>query len=234
MNAMNVAVVVAAGKSRRMGGGRNKVLNLLGGRPVLSYCLEVFQQSPQVQQVVIVGREDDREEMEAVARDYCPKAAGHFITGGAERFDSVKNGLEYWEDWKPDSVLIHDGARPFLQEEFIRASLNALSEVPGCVVGVPLRDTLKEVSGGDLVTQTHDRSCFWLAQTPQVFRYEVILNAYRSCHPPPYPTDDGAVLEMLNQPVRMVQGSYQNMNLTTPEDWQLAEAIITARNARTL
>ncbi|MDP8242743.1 MAG: 2-C-methyl-D-erythritol 4-phosphate cytidylyltransferase [Candidatus Hinthialibacter antarcticus] len=218
-------VVVAAGKSRRMGGGRNKVLNHLAGRPILSYCLSVFQSHPAVTHVAIAGREDDREEILSIASQYCPKAEGLFTPGGAERFDSVKHGLEALVEVTPDVVLIHDAARPFIQPQFIDASLEALQEVDGCVIGVPLKDTLKETDEKMGVVQTHDRSKFWLAQTPQSFRYAMILDAYQRLTPPPYPTDDGAVLEEMGEAVTMVMGSYLNMKVTTPEDITLAEAI---------
>ncbi|MGC9328757.1 MAG: IspD/TarI family cytidylyltransferase, partial [Candidatus Hinthialibacter sp.] len=117
-------------------------------------------------------------------------------------------------------------ARPFLEESFILSSLEALDEKTGGVIGVPLKDTLKETDRSGFVVQTHERDRFWLSQTPQTFRYSEILEAYRSCNPPPYPTDDGAVLEMQGGRIKMVQGSYLNMKLTTPEDWMLAEAIL--------
>ncbi len=208
-----------------MGGGRNKVLNPLRGRPILSYCLSVFQAHPSITHVAIAGREDDWDEILSIASQYCPKAEGLFTPGGVERFDSVKNGLEALVDKNPGAVLIHDAARPFIRPEMIDQSLEALSEVDGCVVGVPLKDTLKEITTNQSVVQTHDRSTFWLAQTPQTFRYDIILNAYRRLAPPPYPTDDGAVLETMGQPVKMVMGSYHNMKVTTPEDIALAEAI---------
>lgn len=223
------AVVVAAGKSSRMGGGRNKVLDLLDDRPVLSYCLEAFQNCSSVTHVVVVGRDEDRDEILEIVQRYCPKGAGHFTAGGAERFDSVRNGLEYWAELNPDAVLIHDAARPFLLERFIQDSLSALNEVPGCVIGVPLKDTLKETSPTAEVIQTHDRTRYWLAQTPQTFRYTEILQAYRFCTPPPYPTDDGQVLELAGLPVKMVMGSYQNMKITTPEDRIIAEAILQSK-----
>lgn len=219
------AVVVAAGKSRRMGGGRNKVLNPLAGRPILSHCLSVFQNHPAVTHVVIAGREDDRDEIQSIAAQYCPKSAGLFTPGGAERFDSVKLGLEALIDIAPDVVLVHDAARPFIQPQFIDDSLAELKNVAGCVVGVPLKDTLKETNAQKGIVQTHDRNKFWLAQTPQTFRYAMILDAYRKITPPPYPTDDGAVLEEMGEAVTMVMGSYLNMKVTTPEDIALAEAI---------
>lgn len=223
-----VAVVVAAGKSRRMGGGPNKVLMPLRGRPVLSYSLEAFQRCDEVSAVAVVGREEDRDGIEAIVRLYCPKAEGLFTPGGAERFDSVKAGLERLEPLAPDAVLIQDAARPFLMERFILDSLAALGEAPGCVVGVPLKDTLKETREDASVVQTRDRSRYWLAQTPQTFRFAEILGGYRALKPPPYPTDDGAVLESAGLHVKMAMGSYMNLKITTPEDVQIAEALMAA------
>lgn len=219
------AVVVAAGKSRRMGGGRNKALLDLAGRPILSYCLEAFQRHDAIAHVAVVGREEDESEIAPLITRWCPKAEGLFTHGGFERFDSVRNGLERLAPMAPGAVLIHDAARPFLRDSFIDDSLKALDGAPGCVVGVPLKDTLKEVGEGQAVAQTHDRSKFWLAQTPQTFRFEPLLRAYRALTPPPYPTDDGAVLEAAGQRVVMAMGSYVNLKITTPEDLIIAEAV---------
>lgn len=222
---LTAAVVVAAGKSTRMGGGKNKVLTLVREKPILAFCLETFQQCESVSLVVIVSREENHKEVRAVVDRYCPKADGHFVIGGAERFDSVKYGLEYLAAFSPDAVLIHDAARPFLEIRFIGDSLSALKEFPGAVIGVPLKDTLKETDGSGCVKFTHPREQFWLAQTPQTFRYKEILQAYRACTPPPYPTDDAAVLEMSGGTVKMVEGSYRNFKITTPEDLILAQAL---------
>ncbi|NPU96527.1 MAG: 2-C-methyl-D-erythritol 4-phosphate cytidylyltransferase [Candidatus Omnitrophica bacterium] len=219
------AIVLTAGRSTRMGGRENKVLHPLGDRPVLAYSLAVFQACRSIDYVVIVGREEERAVLESTARMYCPKAEGHFAVGGVERFDSVRNGLEACAAFHPEAVLIHDAARPFVRERFIISSLNALETYPGAVVGVPLKDTLKEIRPDATVIRTHERSRFWLSQTPQTFRYPDILNACRAYTPPPYPTDDGAVLEWAGGTVAMVEGSYLNIKLTTPEDWILAEAI---------
>ncbi|MEW6236114.1 MAG: 2-C-methyl-D-erythritol 4-phosphate cytidylyltransferase [Candidatus Omnitrophota bacterium] len=220
------AVIVAAGKSSRMGGGRNKVLQLLGGRPVLSYSLEVFQKCGRISRIAIVGRQEDRVEISSLIENYCPKAKGGFVPGGAERFDSVRNGLEFFASAAPAAVLIHDAARPFIQERFILDSLEQLNETPGCVIGVPLKDTLKETDANAAVIRTRERTKFWLAQTPQTFLYPIILEAYRQCSPPPYPTDDGEVLEMARGAVKMAEGSYLNMKITAPEDLRLAESIL--------
>ncbi len=227
---VNAAVVVAAGKSRRMGGGHNKVFNLLANRPVLCYSLDVFQSHEAIHAVVIVGREDDREAIERLVDRYCPKAQGNIVIGGAERFDSVRNGLRLLKEIQPEAVLIQDAARPFLRAEFIQNSLSALNHFPGAIVGVPLKDTLKETQNNGVVITTHERSRYWLAQTPQTFRYSEILEAYEQYEPPPYPTDDGAVLEEQGLEVTMVEGSYDNMKITTPEDIVLAEAILQSRS----
>lgn len=225
---ITAAVVVAAGCSTRMGGGRNKVLNPLLNRPVLSYSLEVFQHCDTVQHVVVVGREEDQPEIESIIQQYCAKAKNLFVAGGAERFDSVRNGLNALQAIQPEYVLIQDAARPFLQESFIQDAVDALRDVPGCVTGVPLKDTLKETDADHHVVQTHDRSKYWLAQTPQSFQYPIILKAYNDHTPPPYPTDDGAVLEEAGFPVTMLMGSYHNFKITTPEDVLLAEALMQA------
>lgn len=221
-----VAIVLAAGKSRRMGGEENKVLRPLRNRSVLSYSLEQFQLHPAVSHVVIVGKRDEITAIQTIVARFCPKAERHFVEGGFERFDSVRNGLEYSSSLQPDAVIIHDSARPFLQERFITNSLRCLAQYKGCVVGIPLFDTLKETQENAEAIKTHPRSKFWLAQTPQTFRFHDILNAYRGVHPPPYPTDDGEVLELAGEKVLLVEGSRYNIKLTTPEDWLLAEAIL--------
>ncbi len=225
-----VAVVVAAGNSTRMGGGRNKILNPIAGRPVLSYCLEVFQQCAAVDHVAVVGRKEEQNEIQKIADQYCPKASNLFTAGGAERFDSVRNGLHKIHTLSPDFVLIQDAARMFLQETFILDAVSALHNIPGCVTGVPLKDTLKETNKDSHVVQTHDRSKYWLAQTPQSFQYSAIVDAYNSYKPPPYPTDDGAVLEEAGMTVQMLMGSYHNFKITSPEDILLAEALIQAQS----
>ncbi len=224
-----VAVVLAAGRSTRMGGGENKVLRPLEGRPVLSYSLGAFQNSPLVSHVVVTGRTEDRSVIEQIIEEFCPKAKGNFTGGGAERFDSVKQGLEFSTAFRPDAVLIHDSARPFIEERFIIDSLNALQESPGSVIGIPLRDSLKETDASGLVIRTHERSRYWFSQTPQTFRFSDIYDAYCSCSPPPYPTDDGEVMELSGGKVKMVQGSPLNFKLTTQEDWMLAKAVAQAR-----
>ncbi len=224
-----VAVILAAGRSSRMGGGENKVLRSVGGRPILAYSLEAFQHCPTVTSIVVVGRKEDRPNLERIIHDTAPKAIGNLADGGNERFDSVLQGLEFSTRFQPDAVLIHDSARPFVESRYILDSLQSLSPSVGCVIGVPLKDTLKETDPSGMVVRTHERSKFWLSQTPQTFLFEDILKAYRACVPPPYPTDDGAVLEWNGGRVKMVEGSYLNMKLTTPDDWLLAEAIFRIR-----
>lgn len=232
---MNAAVVlVAAGKSSRMGGGRNKVLLPLAGKPVLSYSLRIFDQHPQIRTIALVGREEDQSEMESLVSATVGTTAVHFVPGGFERFDSVRNGVLSLEAATPEAVLIHDAARPFLTPAFIDDSLEALIKTGGAVVGVPLKDTLKRVDQDNTVQETPDRTQYWLAQTPQTFRYREIVQAYKQIEVPPYPTDDGQVFEWYGGTVTMVMGSYQNMKLTTPEDIALAEGIITTTSPKSI
>lgn len=225
-----VAVILAAGRSTRMGSGENKVLRSCGGRPVLSYSLEAFQRCPAVTHMVVIGRVEDRPILERIVREFASKAVGHIAEGGSERFDSVLCGLKYSRQFEPDAVLIHDSARPFVEERYIIDSLEAIrQDAAGCIIGVPLKDTLKETDRTGLVVRTPERSRFWLSQTPQTFRFQDIFEAYQAYKPPPFPTDDGAVLEWNEGRVKMIEGSYHNIKLTTPEDWTLAEALLRIR-----
>lgn len=228
MTESNAAVVVAAGKSSRMGGGANKVLRTLLGERILAYSLRAFERHPRIHRIVVAGRPEDRDAIEAIMADCGPKSAGGFADGGAERFHSVGNGLAALaqEARAFDAVLIHDAARPFLEARFIDDCLAALTQSAGAIIGVPCKDTLKQVDARQHITRTPDRSQFWLAQTPQAFRFEAIMRAYRAVQAPPWPTDDAAALEALGEPVQMVMGSYRNLKVTTPEDMALAEALL--------
>ncbi|HPA48417.1 MAG TPA: 2-C-methyl-D-erythritol 4-phosphate cytidylyltransferase [bacterium] len=224
------AIVVAAGQGKRMGAEINKVLLPLAGKPVLAYCLETLNRSERVDRIVVVTRREDAQIVETLIGQYgIAKAGGEVVPGGAERFDSVLAGLNVLADNPPDSVLIQDAARPFLTEPMIRDTLNALAESPGAVAGVPCKDTVKQVDDTRAVIATPDRSSLWIIQTPQTFRFGAILNAYRGYRPPPYPTDDAALLEYRGERVTMIMASYANMKITTPEDLPIAEAMLCRR-----
>lgn len=222
-----IALIPAAGMGSRMQAGINKQYLQLGDRPLLAHTLAVFDRHPAVDRIVVV--------VPAVEIDYCQRtvieACGctkvtAVVAGGAERQDSVRLGLDACGDLDDDLVLIHDGARPFLAAEQIDAVLAAARSEGAALLGVPAKDTIKEVASGRVVG-TPERGSLWQAQTPQAFRLGLIRMAHRrALNDGFHGTDDAALVERLGQPVAMVPGSYRNLKVTTPEDLLLAQALL--------
>lgn len=225
-------IVVAAGRSRRMQGGPNKVFLKLVDAPVLSYCLGTFEACDLISRVVLVASErDKRGAEEFLAEHHFSKTGNHVVLGGEERHDSVWNGLVALQDSPPDIVLVHDGARPFVSEDMIRDSVQALENADGAIVAVPATDTVKVVGEGHRIESTLDRSRLWCAQTPQTFHYATLHAAHAELRGrKAAPTDDGALVEDAGGRVVVVPGSYENIKVTTPLDLALAEAIIRRRD----
>jgi 2-C-methyl-D-erythritol 4-phosphate cytidylyltransferase len=216
------AVIVAAGTSERM--GMDKQLALVGDTPVLGHTLRAFQRSPAVSRIVVVL---NRSNLEA-ARAIITMERFHKVVatplGGSTRQESVLIGLEALG--MCDFVLIHDGARPFVSADLIGKTLDAARHHGAALPGVPIRETVKEVSPEGLVAGTVDRRGLWLAQTPQAFRYTVILEAHRWARGEGFSaTDDAALLEARGTPVAVIQGSPTNLKLTTVEDLEMARAL---------
>ncbi|MBF0093715.1 MAG: bifunctional 2-C-methyl-D-erythritol 4-phosphate cytidylyltransferase/2-C-methyl-D-erythritol 2,4-cyclodiphosphate synthase [Alphaproteobacteria bacterium] len=217
-----VALVVAAGRGRRFGGETPKQYLDLGGRPVLRHSLATFATHPGVDSVRAVIHPDDRG-----LYDLAAEGLGLLepVPGGASRQDSVRLGLESLdgEGVRPDLVLIHDGARPFIDRAAIGRVIAALDTVPGAIAAVPVIDTIKSAgkrAGGDsgtLVEATIDRAGLWRAQTPQGFRFTDILAAHRAAAGEEL-TDDAAVAERAGMSVSLVMGSEDNVKITTAAD----------------
>jgi 2-C-methyl-D-erythritol 4-phosphate cytidylyltransferase len=215
------AVVVAGGSGRRMGAGgvRKQYLELLG-EPILLHALRPFLDHPAVHAVVAVLPADDAASPPAWLRDL-PVS---LVAGGAERGDSVCNGLEAVPRGI-DLVLIHDGARPLVSREVIDRVLAAAGE-GGAVPGVRATDTLKEEDGGGRVERTLDRSRLWHAQTPQGFPLALIRELHRRARAEGWSgTDDASLCERYGVPVRLVEGSPENLKVTRPLDLVVAEAL---------
>ena len=214
------AVIVAAGSSRRMG-GVNKVLALLGGKPVLARVIDVFQRCNPIDQIVVVLSQPDLERgRRLVAEQGWPKVTDVCV-GGRRRQDSVVAGLSrlnncYW-------VVIHDGARPLLTENLILQGLTEVKETGAAVAAVPVKDTIKVTGDDRLVQQTPPRHNLWAVQTPQVFRFDIIAEAYRQAKREV--TDDATLVEQLGYRVKLYMGSYDNIKVTTPDDLVLAEVL---------
>ncbi|WP_142846927.1 bifunctional 2-C-methyl-D-erythritol 4-phosphate cytidylyltransferase/2-C-methyl-D-erythritol 2,4-cyclodiphosphate synthase [Telmatospirillum sp. J64-1] len=208
-----VALVVAAGRGRRFGGDLPKQYRDLGGRPVLRHSLALLSAHPQVSAVRCVIHPDDRPLYEMAAAGL---GLAEPVAGGETRQDSVRLGLESLAEMRPDLVLIHDGARPFLDAGTVSRVIGALGNHPGAVPAVPVVDTLKREASG-MVAATQDRSGLWRAQTPQGFRYQDILSAHRSCAGYEL-TDDAAVAEQAGLAIALVPGSEDNVKITTESD----------------
>lgn len=212
------ALIVAAGRGHRFGAEMPKQYLELGGRLVLSHSLAAFATHPEISAVRAVIHPDDRALYDQAAKGLKLLEPVH---GGAERQDSVRLGLESFEADPPDYVLIHDGARPFIEAGVISRVIKALDSQAGAIPAIAVADTLKRGKDG-LITGTQDRSGLFRAQTPQGFRYSDILAAHRKAAGQVL-TDDAAVLEATGQHVALVEGDEVNVKITNKRDLELAE-----------
>jgi 2-C-methyl-D-erythritol 4-phosphate cytidylyltransferase len=227
---MNATVLIpAAGTGSRMGAGVNKQYLTLADRPILAHTLALFDGHPAIGDIYIIS---PREEIpfcrdEIVARYGFAKVRS-VVPGGAERQDSVANGLAACAAGDREVVLVHDGVRPLFPATLIETVIATAERRGACLVGVPVKDTIKEVEGG-LVRGTPERTCLWLAQTPQAFRVGLLRTAVAQARADGFRgTDDASLVERLGVPVAMVEGSYRNIKITTPEDLVLARALLAA------
>lgn len=214
------ALIVAGGRGVRAGGGIPKQYRALRSVPLLRHTIKCFSKHPGIAGVAVVIHPDDRALYEQ-ATDGLQLL--NPIEGGATRQDSCRNGLEALASHKPANVLIHDGARPFVDTETISRVIDALSDsTPAVVAAIPVSDTLKRVDAENRVCDTVDRADLWRAQTPQGFQFEAILAAHRASAGQSL-TDDASVAEAADMPVTLVQGSAENIKVTTPEDFTRGE-----------
>jgi 2-C-methyl-D-erythritol 4-phosphate cytidylyltransferase len=229
----NIAIIPAAGTGSRMQAGVNKQYLLLAGRPILAHTLAIFVAHPRIDRICIVvpAEEIDYCRAEIVAGNDLDKVSAIFA-GGSTRQDSVSNGLLGCGADSDDLVVIHDGARPLLSATELDALLDAATASGAATLGVPVKDTIKEVKDGVIVA-TPERSSLWQVQTPQAFRYWLILAAHCQARAENFAgTDDAMLVERLNHAVAMVAGSYRNIKITTPEDLAIASALLAEEGAR--
>jgi 2-C-methyl-D-erythritol 4-phosphate cytidylyltransferase len=213
-----------------MGRKLSKQYLSLGGVPLLVHTLNVFEKCPLIDALLVVVQPPD---VEAVRTGMLPrwnlkKLAG-VIPGGKERQDSVRAGIEAL-DRDAGLVVIHDAVRPFITVGLIENCIRAAEEEGAATVGVPVKDTVKEVAADGRVMRTCDRDLLWLTQTPQAFRRDIIEDAHRAAVRDGYRgTDDTSLVERLGITVRMIRGDYGNIKITTPEDLVIAEALLARR-----
>lgn len=225
----NVAIILAAGQGKRMNSTIQKQYLLIKGYPVLYYAIKAFEESFVDDIILVTGAEEIEYCRKEIVERYGFKKVRKIVAGGKERYHSVYAGLQAAEN--ADYVFIHDGARPFVTKEIIKRTLEGAKDHSACVAGMPVKDTVKIVDKNGLVEVTPDRNKVWLMQTPQTFLYDLIFNAYkkliemeRDGHSMSV-TDDAMVLELITgKQTKVVEGSYENIKITTPSDLQIAES----------
>ena len=227
------AIVLAAGKGSRMNSDIPKQYLALLGKPVLFYSLQAFEESNVDEIILVTGSgEQDYCKKEIIER-YQMKKVAHIVEGGAERYSSVHHGLLAAEG--ADYVLIHDGARPLVSPYIINKAMEKVAETVACVVGMPVKDTIQLVDEAGAIVSTPDRRQTWMAQTPQCFSYELALSSYNkaiACGDSTI-TDDAMVAQRYgNARVVMLEGGYENIKVTTPEDIAVAECFLRLRQGR--
>ncbi len=221
------AVVLAAGKGSRMQADRPKQYLLLKEKPILYYSLKAFEDSCIDEVVLVVGEGEVEYCQKEIVENYYFGKVTAITEGGKERYHSVYEGLKKVSD--ADYVFIHDGARPFVTPELIEKLLKEVKEHKACVAGMPVKDTIKLVDDNQMVTATPDRRYVWMVQTPQVFDYKLVYEAYERMMAGDQTgiTDDAMVVEkMTGHPVKLVEADYRNIKITTPEDIVIGESFL--------
>ncbi|MGV2623066.1 UNVERIFIED_CONTAM: bifunctional 2-C-methyl-D-erythritol 4-phosphate cytidylyltransferase/2-C-methyl-D-erythritol 2,4-cyclodiphosphate synthase [Halobacillus marinus] len=218
------AIILAAGQGKRMLAGRNKQFLTIGSKPLIRHTISVFEQDAWCEEIILVTNERERSEMEKMFAEHPVEKEMTMVNGGAERQDSVYEGLKAVRN-PSIPVFIHDGARPFVSETNLHELAETVRVEQAALLAVPVTDTIKQKRDNGLTTL--DRKYLWAAQTPQAFSYEWIKDAHDQAKERGYyGTDDASLVEETGRDVVIVQGSYDNFKLTTPEDLHKAESYI--------
>jgi 2-C-methyl-D-erythritol 4-phosphate cytidylyltransferase len=224
------AIVLAAGSGSRMNQKKEKQFLLLDGKPVLYYSLKTFEASI-VDEIILVTKEKDIDYCrEEIVEKYGFSKVRRIVSGGKERYDSVQKGMRA-ADKRNNIIMIHDAARPFVTNRMILDSISAARRYKACTVAVPVKDTIKVVDEYEFGVETPDRSTLYIIQTPQTFDRKLLREAYDRLRISGDKdiTDDTMIVERyLDQRVKMVEGSYKNIKITTPEDMPVAEALLSS------
>ena len=222
------AIVLAAGQGKRMKSSIQKQYMQLAGHPVLYYCLKAFEESSVGNVILVTGESETEYCRKQIVEKYGFSKVTGIVTGGKERYDSVYNGLCAADC---DYVLIHDGARPLVNTDIIERTIDAVKKYDACTTGMPVKDTIKRSDEEGMVADTLPRKSLWQIQTPQAFRYSIIKDAHERlrngendfCEV----TDDSMLVEQMSGcRVKLIEGDYKNIKVTTPEDIVLAGAFL--------
>jgi 2-C-methyl-D-erythritol 4-phosphate cytidylyltransferase len=222
-----IAIIPAAGSGKRIGGEIKKQFLPLKGKPIIIYTLQQFENCSDVDEVAMAVPESAIVEMESLVSRYRLHKISKIIVGGAKRQDSVYNVLNCLVTKDSDLVLVHDGVRPFIETKRISQLIKVCKECNAAVLAIQPKDTVRRSAGGDFFDQTLDRTALWLIQTPQAFRSKLLKRAFEKARKDKfYSTDETALVERLGVKVKIVEGSYDNIKITTPEDLELGALIL--------
>ncbi len=226
---MNTAIILAAGRGTRMQAGMNKQYLLLKGKPILAYTLEAFERNSLIDDIILVIHKDDKNICkENIIDKYRFRKVSQLIDGGKERQESVYNGLLNINICDgSDIVIIHDGARPLITQEVINRCINGAKDHGASSAGVPIKETIKIIKGDKFVNYTPNRESVWITQTPQAFKFNLIKQAHVfAIDKQIQGTDDAMLVENIGKDIKMIEGDYENIKITTPDDLLMAEAIL--------
>lgn len=227
---MNGVVIVAARTGSRMNMGINKQFIKLEGKEIIAYTIEKFYNNSNIEDIVVVVKEDESDFFKKEILDKYNFKNIKIAYGGKERQDSVYNGLKLL-DKKCHVVLIHDGARPFVSDKIIDNCIEEAKNHKAVVVGVPVKDTIKVIDKDKYIVDTPNRSVLWAVQTPQTFDYNILIDSYKDAFKNGfYGTDDAMLVERIGYKVKMVEGSYNNIKITTQEDLNIGSQILSVQD----
>ncbi len=222
---MTTAIIVAAGKSERMGPGTDKAFLSLVNKPVVAWSLLAFERCPDVDRIVLVVRKDQLVASKAVVQMFGISKIHAIVAGGSKRQESVQAGLAAC-DIDTRYVVVHDGARPCVTSDMISEVVKMVRRMPAAMVGRRMTDTVKRVEKGTTIVGTEEREKLWAVQTPQAFQYRILREAYKALKPKQEVTDDCQAVELLGEPVKILECRQPNFKITTVEDLQFAGVLL--------
>jgi 2-C-methyl-D-erythritol 4-phosphate cytidylyltransferase len=229
------AIIPAAGSGTRIGGEIKKQFLPLKGKPIIVHTLQQFEHCSDIDEVAMAIPESAMSDMEAIVARYRLHKVNKMMMGGKKRQDSVNNVLNHLTLKDSDIVLVHDGVRPFIETKRIAHLLKVCKEYDTAVLAVQPKDTIRRSTGGGFFDQTLDRTALWLVQTPQAFRAKLLVKAFEKAREDKfYSTDEAGLVERLGIKVRIVEGNYDNIKITTHEDLELGALILDRWHAKGL
>lgn len=228
---INSAVILAAGKGSRMNAGINKQFLMLRDKPIIAYTLMSFDKCKAIDEIIVVIAPDELDFFQnEILQKYAFNKVKKLVGGGSERQQSAYNGIKAVNE-ESDIVLIHDGARPFVNSVTIESCIEQARLCGAASAGMPSKDTIKLIDEQGMVVLTPDRGKVWLTQTPQVFKKNIIITAHeQALARGMVGTDDAMLAELAGYKVKMVEAAYENIKITTPEDIAIAEVLLNVNN----